>query len=89
MSYAKHIAEAVRSAMYEAIRESGEWSVASDLPDIDLDAIIASVPKPDPVGYINTAYVPQLYREHAGMMGPGDAIYAEPVHNAKINGAQP
>lgn len=42
------IAEAVRDAMYVAIREMEYVSPADDLPDIDLRAILATIP-PEPV----------------------------------------
>lgn len=78
MSYEKQIADAVLSAMYEAIRESGEWSVASDMPDIDLDAIIASIQKPEPFGYFRCD--PALGWEDCSEDAEGAiALYEEPA----------
>lgn len=88
MSYAKQVAEAVRDAMIDAWHEADEIRELHAMANVDLDAIIASVPKPEPVGYFTGEFgghvgengaMKFVVRAYDAIPEAGSKIYAEPI----------
>lgn len=54
---ARALAEAVQDAVYDAVRDTGLYPSASDLPDVDLDAVIARVALAEPVCFVKSCEI--------------------------------
>lgn len=82
-TYAQKIAEAVRDAVITKLSDQHTWltnvAASSLVFNIDIDAIIASIPRPEPVGYIAKDGLPKLYFATMKQLDFGVALYAAPV----------
>jgi hypothetical protein len=79
-TYEQKIAEAVRDAMLQIYRRSGVMSY------VDLDAIIASVPRPEPVCMMDSGKKSGVaWSDAAVLLKDGDELYAALVSAEPVN----